>query len=341
MNRASPYGLRLASFAAAMCFLAACSGGTQTPGGSDAGTTIVPQSADVMSLTASVPRTWTIQAGASTLDQAFQDFDFYAHTITIAAGDSVMWRLASKEPHTITLPAGQPLPAPPDPRAFAPAGGSSYDGTVFTSSGLLGVGGTYTLKFPKAGTYKFYCLLHQPEMQGTIIVQPPGGVIPHDQSFYTHEGSIDQWNDLTAAVASVKTFPFVPRGPHLAAGIAPPGPPADSSVLRFLATNTTVNLAQIGNETIKVGTTLTWTNLSNNAPHTVTFPIAGQKPPASLGLFAPPQGGNVYDGTHLVHSGVLFPGQSFSIKFTKPGGYYYYCIFHDDEGMIAAINVQP
>lgn len=92
--------------------------------------------------------------------------------------------------------------------------------------------------------------------------------------------------------------------------------------------------------TVAVGSTVTWTNLSNNEPHTVTFAPAGAPFPA-LNPFSPPSGGNTYDGTALVNSGVLQPGKSFSLTFTKAGTYTYHCIFHDDtENMIGTVIVQ-
>ncbi len=98
--------------------LCACSGGSSSPAAQQA----IPQSggtdATAMSALANGPRTWSIQAGASTLDQAFQDLDFYDGSITIDAGDSVTWRVASTEPHTVSfLLPGQAISAGWQPRA--------------------------------------------------------------------------------------------------------------------------------------------------------------------------------------------------------------------------------
>ncbi|MGZ3542836.1 MAG: cupredoxin domain-containing protein [Vulcanimicrobiaceae bacterium] len=334
--------------------LTACSGGggNAPPLAGDTSTLDTSRSADGVVSNAAGPVNWSIQAGASTLDQAFQDLDFYANTITIDAGDSVTWRVAAIEPHTVSFLAPHQTPPPPDsPQAVTPAGGKTEDGTTFTSSGLLMNGktfATYTLTFPKPGTYVFHCLLHQPQMMGTIIVQKAGTPYPHTQSFYTHIGSVDEWKDLNAAAASVALFPFTVRGTTFAAGIAPglaTGPPADDTVVRFLNINTPNNLSQSGNLTIKVGTKLTWVDESNNEPHTVTFPPAGHGPP-NISPFSPPSGGTTYDGTHLVNSGVLLPvaflpGQrtTFSLTFTKVGSYKYFCLFHFPEGMTGVINV--
>jgi plastocyanin len=128
----------------------------------------------------------------------------------------------------------------------------------------------------------------------------------------------------------------------MAAGIAPglsAGKPSESTVSRFLNSGNTGTLATSGNLTVKAGTTITWVNQSNNAPHTVTLPIAGQ-PLQPMSPFSPPSGGTTYDGSHLVNSGPFFPGQKFSLKFTKAGTFKYYCLFHDDQGMEGTITVK-
>ena len=134
-------------------------------------------------------------------------------------------------------------------------------------------------------------------------------------------------------------FPYAPGGPHLAAGISfglNHAPPASSTVVRFLdAPNTGQNTV-----TVALGTTVTWTNLSNNFPHTVTFGKAGQPFP-KLNPFAPPSGGPTYDGSTITNSGVIPPGASYALTFTKQGTFIYHCLFHDDtENMIGTVIVQ-
>jgi plastocyanin len=330
-----------ASLLVAAFVLTACGGG----GSGSAPTSSLPDvTTNSIAQSALAARNWSIQAGASTLDQAFQDLDYYASTITIDAGDTVTWRIAAKEPHTISfLAPGQKPPSPLSPQATAPAGGSTEDGTTFTSSGLIAGTQTYTLRFPKPGTYTFMCLIHQPVMLGKIIVQNAGTPYPHDQAFYTHQGSVDLWNDLFAGVQSVALFPYPDRGTTLTAGISPglaAGPPSQSTVLRFLNRKSKDNINYSGNVIIKVNTTLTFVDQSNNEPHTVTLPIAGQPLP-NVPPFIPPSGlpNGTYDGTVFTNSGILLPGQSYHLKFTKPGSYQYFCLFHDDEGMKGFITV--
>jgi len=202
------------------------------------------------------------------------------------------------------------------------------------------LGNTYSLKFPTPGTYRYYCLLHGPSgMMGTIVVQNAGAPYPTAQSALANAVLTQTQSDLTQALGAVAQFPYASDGPHVAAGLAPGlnvGMPSPLTILRFLnggdLSKTTV--------TVAAGSTVQWTNLSNNAPHTVTFAPVGQPFP-TLNPFSPPSGGNTYDGTTLVNSGVLFPGKSFSLTFTKAGTFTYHCIFHDDtEHMIGTVVVQ-
>jgi plastocyanin len=285
---------------------------------------------------------WRLNAGGSSHSEALQGLQFYPSTITIDAGDTVTWTYASAEPHTVTfLGAGQATPPPvTDPSAPKPAGGSSYDGSAYTSSGFIALGFSYSLTFTKPGTYRYYCLIHQPEMAGTVVVNPAGTAYPFTEDAYSSQAVSQTNSDLQAASQAVALFPYAPGGTHIAAGIATglaTGAPAHSTVNRFLV-DANVDDSTV---TVPVGTTVTWTNQANNSLHTVTFPIAGQPLPALPGdPFTPPMGGSTYDGSQVTNSGVLKAGQSYSLTFTKAGTYTYYCLFHDGEGMAGTIVVQ-
>jgi plastocyanin len=174
-------------------------------------------------------------------------------------------------------------------------------------------------------------------MAGAIVVVPAGTALPASPSQYATNANADLAADLQAGLGSIQTFPYAAGGPHLAAGISPSGAkPSQSTVMRFLD-DTTMNSSL----TIPVGTTITWTNDSNNVPHTVTFPAVGQQPPAGSPDQVPPSGGSTYDGTTLTNSGVIPPGKSYSLTFTAAGTFTYYCLFHDGPtGMMGTITVQ-
>ena len=104
------------------------------------------------------PTTWTVLVGGEAqISQqpegpagAWQFMRFYPETITINAGDTVVWKLNSAEFHTVTFPVpGEQAPAflVPEggdsqrmivnPLVAFPQGGATYDGTTYTNSGLL------------------------------------------------------------------------------------------------------------------------------------------------------------------------------------------------------------
>lgn len=283
--------------------------------------------------------TWYVTAGATADSQAVQALQYYPSSITIDAGDSITWVYPAGEPHTVTFLGPKTSPPPPnDPSVPAPAGGKSYDGSTYTSSGFILGGGSYTLTFPKAGTYTYYCLIHG-EMVGTVVVQDKGKPYPQSAGDIAKVQGPLIASDIAAGENAVTKFPYTSGGTHLAAGISQnlgAMPFTNSSVVRFLDGDQLSDTSV----TIAAGTTLTWTNLDTNLPHTVTFGPAGQPFPG-MPPFSPPSGGTTYDGTTLVNSGPLFGGQSFSLKFTTPGTYTYHCLFHDEtENMIGTVVVQ-
>lgn len=284
------------------------------------------------------PQTWKVTAGASSQNEALQALVFYPAAITIDAGDSVVWSAPSQEPHTISFPiAGQKPIAPTDPMAPSPVGGASYDGTALVSSGFIAGGASYTLTFPKPGTYTYYSYPQEPLAVGTVVVQAAGTAYPKAQAAYDASAQASEVADEQNALASVATVPAFAN--TIAVGVSPAtAGGASSSVMRFLAGPT---LVDDQNVTIPVGTTLTFKNFSNNVPHTVTFPPLGGTTPSGP-PFQPGSGGSTYDGTALVNSGVIPPGATFQLTFTKPGTYVYHCLFHDNaEGMIATVVVTP
>jgi len=76
-----------------------------------------------------------------------QDFAFSPLTLTIHAGDTVVWTNQDAMGHTVTSDSGGEL-----------------------NSSTIPGGGTYSHTFAAAGTYSYHCSIH-PSMKGTIIVQ--------------------------------------------------------------------------------------------------------------------------------------------------------------------------
>ena len=110
--------------------------------------------------------------------------------------------------------------------------------------------------------------------------------------------------------------------------------------------------------TVKAGDTVQWSNRDAFEPHTVTFAGSEQVPPyhfpepQSQGppkeyfnrKAAAPVGGPSHDGTGFYGSGrlaqVIAPGtHTYSLTFTKPGTYTYWCVLHVPEGMRGTVVV--
>lgn len=314
--------------------LTACGGTGGSPPVS-AGPGIRQQNAIQRTASAGSAVAWQVQSGADARSGALQALAFLPGKITIDEGDSITWTNAG-EPHTITLLGSYANP-PGDPTA--PQGAGTFDGTNFVSSGLMVPGQKYTLTFTKAGTYPYFCVLHAPEMSGVIVVQPRGTPYPQSQQAYAITGRLQELGYLAQAETAVLRLPF-DAGTTIAAGTSGPtrnGQPSQATVLAFLNSDR-LNSSTV---TVPVGATVTWQNLANDEPHTVTFPVAGQPlPPQYRNPFAPPAGGPAYDGTSVVNSGMLNPGDSFKLTFTKPGTYAYECLFHDEEHMEGTIIVK-
>jgi plastocyanin len=123
------------------------------------------------------------------------------------------------------------------------------------------------------------------------------------------------------------------------------GPSGAWQFMRFYPENITIN----------VGDQIVW-KLNGSEPHTVTFPVPGEKPPGLIIpenntsqrlLFNPlailPMGGSTYNGTTLTGSGQLdvqpnFP-REYNLTFTEAGDFEYFCAFHSM--MKGIVTVQP
>jgi len=306
-----------------------------------------------LSAEAASPVTWNATVGYSSSDQAIQSNFYFPNNITIDKGDSVTWSLKSGEFHTITFLTGTPPPpfvingpnGPElNPEALNPAGGSSYNGTVFTNSGLIAAPGqSYTLTFNSVGTYNYNCLVHTP-MTGSVKVQPAGTPYPHSQAYYNAQAtaaeaaSIGQGYVLEAlGLANALSLGVG----HVTAGIGKFFSAGSIGIVRFLP--------QV--DVIHVGQKVVWNNRDPEFPHTITFNLDFPDP---LGSFAPsttvkegPNGGSATMGStsQPLNSGVLVAGgpfgTQFTVKFSQPGTYSYHCELHDQLGMTGTVVVLP
>ncbi len=326
------------------------------------------------------PRTWTVLAGgeAAVTQQeqgpagAWQFMRFYPDTITINAGDTIVWKLKSAEPHTVTFP--QPGQMPPDlvipegggssrmmfnPLAVFPQGGKSYDGSSLTGSGQLDPGPQfpkeYSLTFTQPGTFQYFCAFHS-MMTGKVIVQAAGSSYPKTQ---------EQIDADAAAMLAADTSAASAVQPLANMETTRPGPNGTTvHEVKLGWGNGTMSWMRFGPTflSIKKGDTVVWVQSDVEMPHTVTFTSGSQEPelvlsePQQAGppklILNPealaPAGGGTYSGTGYFNSGFLWgvstpiPGpRSYSLTFDTLGTFQYTCILHYMMGMQGSITVHP
>ncbi len=320
-------------------------------------------------------QTWTVIAGGGVPGASVVANSFQPRTIEIAVGDTVTW--AFVQPwgvHTVTFLGRE---KPPDveirdgdntyynPKVFfsvpvpycytlqcvaSPIGGNTYDGTSYVNSGWhtrpLANTAPYSLTFTKAGTFEYRCLVHA-AMVGTVVVKERVSASPAEVAA---RGRSELAATLQAGRAAFSKLNPERLGNTLVVPMI-----GDSksgwSVFRFTPDPLVVER----------GTTVTWTMRDPLELHTVTFPSGEQLP--AFAIFQPqPQGPpkvlwnprvisrtqtSTYDGTGFVNSGLLYPpGEpgnpptSFSLTFTQPGRYVYWCVLHAPEGMKGVIIVK-
>jgi plastocyanin len=324
------------------------------------------------------PTTWTVLVGGEAqISQqpdgpagAWQFMRFYPETITINAGDTVVWKLNSAEFHTVTfLAPGQQPPAflvpeggdsqrmIANPEVASPAGGATYDATTYYNSGLLqrapGSPQEYKLTFTQPGDFAYLCLVHS-MMKGHVIVQAAGTAYPKTQAQYDAEAKAQLNADAAAAKkmeaqASIVTTKPGPNGATTYQVNVGTGD-GMMSWMRFGSSNVTIH----------VGDTVEWVQKDVEMPHTVTFTSGGEEPadilvePQASGppklvlnpVVAAPAGGTTYSGTGFFNSGLLqgtqvpVPGpRSYSLTFDQTGTFKYVCALHDGIGMMGTITV--
>ena len=320
---------------------------------------------------------------------SWQGQNFYASKVTVNVGDTVTWKFDSgNEPHTVTFmgpvtgtmevmipdpDSGPPAPgAPPklimNPQIQLTQGTGSYDGTAFTSSGVVAddIPGPqeYKLTFPRAGTYEYICLLHAfpgPEgklagMKGTVTVQDSGSSYPQTPDQVQAAGQ-KQMDDEAARAKTVEaelqskavTTNALPNGStkyHVEVG----GMDMQANLEYHRFTPKTL--------TIKEGDTVEW-SMSMPGFHTVTF---GEEPellqieaqqagPPKLVVNPQffPSGGPEHTGTGYYNSGPIASADQpddpmfvkvYSLKFTQPGRYEYICSPPYLLGMDATVIVE-
>jgi plastocyanin len=302
---------------------------------------------------ASSATNWTVIVGGQTPDISVYANGFFPRELTIHTGDTVAFQFAGF--HNVSFLSGAPQPPfaikdgdgyDGNPQVFFPAGTSTYDGTGFHNSGVPPNDKpfSFALTFTKPGRYEYACTIH-PGMTGVVNVVD--GAVTETPEAALARGRTEQAATIAAGTKAYDNLKPQASGSNVVVTLV--GDHQDRySVLRF--THDPLVIA--------AGTTVTWTVKDPFEVHTVTFPSGAQLPqfitpqaqpsaPPKILLSAvalTPTSTQTYDGTGWVNSGLLgapgAPGKapsSFSLTFTKPGRYVYWCLVHDEahqEGVI-------
>jgi plastocyanin len=302
---------------------------------------------------------------------------FFGETTTIHAGDTIRWKLfgfhsiyfpakGGKNAPDVVLDPSRQYPAELDPAGQAfwfsgqtqrianpvaafPIGGRVEDGSRANGSGAPTGDPSkfrYELRFPKVGTYTYFCTIH-PLMKARIKVLPTSAQVP---SAATDKKAVDK--QVARTIAELKRNL---RRKEAAGNVVEAGRDTrDTELLGFYPAK----------KTVPVGTTVEFRmSPVTSELHTVTFgsdavlakggyaeqlaqalfsplPGTGQSGPPVLGIpgaavFPSEPGPLTFDGTQ--HGGFLNLGllrgytglpRAAKVTFTTPGAYNYECLLH-------------
>ena len=305
--------------------------------------------------------------------------DFFPHGVTIHAGDKVKF-VNTGAFHTVDIPAkgqgvlglvapdgktvsgvndaaGQPFAFNGAPELgfnhalLTPQFGKSvkYTGKKRVESGLPFARGDLTVRFTKAGRYRYFCDIH-PHMSGRVTVRPKSKKIPSAKS-----DAARTKNQFAAAVKEAKQV----RHTQAPANVVDVGAHGSRGVEYYQMFPSAL--------TVHVGTTVNFRMMKGSTEdHTATFgpadylkPIeqsfSNPSPPDfaldSRGVYQSEAPGTLASLTPLLHgngfwnSGVMdqatatpLPNNN-SLRFDTPGTYHFFCVIHPN--MHGTITVTP
>jgi plastocyanin len=283
-------------------------------------------------------------------------------TLTIGAGDTVRWTFPASEPHTFTFDNGHqpPLfqegftPAPDGSGDFditplalpRPADGNHgvFDATIQINSGIPSEPPDqrrpFTLAFNTAGVYTYICAVHGPAMTALITVVPSGSALSETPDQAQSRAKAELGFATGVAHSGLTQIPVA----------SAPTPLSNATLFPVVAgTQPGPGIAALafspGNLTVHRGDAVLFSMADFQEIHTVTFLSGAAAPPAFdvapqpagppkiviRGSTSLPAGGNVYAGSGILNSGMLFPGTTVTVTFNAPPGTYEYrCLFHGD-----------
>ncbi|MDB5053160.1 MAG: hypothetical protein JWM44_1210 [Bacilli bacterium] len=288
---------------------------------------------------AASPQNWNVSVGK---EQGQTSFDsMFPKVIFIHEGDTVKFTNgATFAPHTVTFLAGTAPLSSADPKNLAPTApsGSKWDGKSLINSGILEPTKDYSITFTASGSYAYSCILH-PLMTGTVVVVPAGASIP---SLVEQTAGVKSEVDDLLAQADALTH--VNMDSNYMKN-------ADGSMMYMVDAGMghrgfSMNTMMPETIFISEGDSVQWMNDNEYEPHFVTF-----NKPDDLSFFGPhgefnlkfmaPAGGNTFDGSGFVNSGMIMAHKSYTLTFTKAGTYKYECYLHSGSKMTGTVVVAP
>lgn len=259
--------------------------------------------------------------------------------------------------------SGSRAPGKPCPQRAQP----EFDGTQsYYSSGFIAPegpsGNTYRLPLSDdiaPGSYRFYCVIHFPEMQGRLVVEPPDAPLPDPSD--VNETAQREIEELAGPLrrAFDEARAGRARDPNGEA-IRPPIAGYHAGEEFTVAVDEFVPKVW----RTKVGEPVTWTI---TGAHTVSFDVppylpiylttedgsvvrnpvvdraAGgspEAPPVDFVKQGPRLDGGTWDGEGFISSGLLGgePVSTYTLRVSKPGRYRYACLVHPP--MVATLVVE-
>lgn len=263
---------------------------------------------------------------------------FLPGTVTVAEGTTVTWQFPWMEPHIVAFVDGAP---PAEPAVTTDAEWPNDEGYVYSGDvfGNPDNPPTFSVTFPEAGTYQYFCPIH-PLMVATVEVVADGEDVD-TQADVDARAEAEYATNLAAVKA-------VAAAANADGGSVTPRPDGTKLFEVIVgAVDASGNDAQQffpGTANINAGDTVKWIS-TNQTPHTVTFnpPDVLQGDPFALPRSADTE---ITDQTEIVNSGILWtvPGQpnsytEYELTFPQAGTYTYVCILHAPQGMVGTINV--
>ena len=242
--------------------------------------------------------------------------NFVLEELVVTIGTEVTWTNRDTSSHTSTS-------------------GSQGSSTGIWDSPVLTKGASYSFTFNELGTFEYFCRIHPRSMNSTITVVPVGALASAQASA---EPSPTPEPPTVIPVPPTPTATSVPPTatavpptatlqPTATATPPPTATPTPTATPPPTATPTPTGTSEptpgpvgsniidfeLGDLTVQVGTTVTWTNL-DTAPHTTT---AG----------SPDNVTGVWDSGSS-RSEWLNEGDFFSFTFNQVGTFPYFCTIH-------------